>query len=249
MIRTSLGRGRYIPGDDPITGEWDMIYGTLRAWDGSQPNGIVFCHGAGDTALTVAADPVQHEHCTLLARRSTVIAADLGLQTWGNDTGITRIGQAVAHLRATYGVVGPVGLVGGSMGNANAMAYALAHPDEVAFIAGIIPLIDIADVMGRGAAAEVNAAYGGAYNDVTDGPTHSPIHFATALPADLPIRLWSSPTDALTPYATAVAFQAARPQTVLSVLPDTGHSDASFAAATPEVVGWARDRFYGMPTA
>lgn len=242
MIRTAFYQGVYAPSQPT---EYHAIFGTVKSWSGAQPNGIVYCHGSGDTASTAYEDVTQFGLCHKLGRFSTVIMADLGLQTWGNDTAIARIGDAVAHLR-TLGVTGPVGLVAGSMGNANAMAYALAHPDEVGFIAGIIPLTDILDVMGRGASAEVNAAYGGAYSNVTHGPTHNPILLADDLPVDLPIRLWSSPTDLLTPYATAQAFEAARPQTELTDLGNTGHSDASVLEATPSVVSWCRRQFWSI---
>lgn len=238
MTRTSSGLARYT-----AASEYDTVFGTVRTWSGKQPNGIVFCHGSGDSARISYDDPVQFDLCSRLAQNATVILADLGLQTWGNDTAITRIGEAIAYLRTSYGVQGKVALVGASMGNANQMAYARANPSQVRAIAGIIPLTDLTDVMTRGAAAEVNAAYGGTYSDVTNGPTHNPIRYASTLPTTMPIRLWSSPTDALVPYQTALDFQTARPQTVLSTLPNYGHSDASVDAAISTVVPFIQAQF------
>lgn len=245
MIRTLMEQGAYIPGDDPETGEHSCIFGTLQSFDGTQLNGVVYCHGSGDTARSVLSKNAQFQLAYRNGRHATVLVPDLGFQTWGNDTGIARVGQADDYEHDTLGVEGKIVLVAISMGFSNAAAYALANPDNVLGIAGIIPLTDITDVMARGAAAEVNAAYGG-YDDATDGPTHNPVRFAADLPADMPIRLWSSPADVLTPYSTAEAFVDERPQTKLTTLGMYGHSEASIAEATPAVVKWIRDRFYGL---
>lgn len=237
MIRTSFGYGRY------AEDEYDVVFGTVKSWEKSQPNGVVYCHGSGDTALIAYNDPAQYPIGFSLGRFSTVVMADLGYQTWGNDTGIERVGQAVSYLRDEWGVDGPVALVAGSMGFSNAAAYTLANPDEVLAIAGMIPLTDIADIMLRGAEESVNDAYPPAYDDETDGPTHSPIHFADQLPAGLPIHFWTASNDPIVVPATSDAFIAARPQTVRTDVGPLGHSDASVVAATPGVVEFVRSVF------
>lgn len=233
MTRTSSGQSRY------VAAEWDAIYGTNPTFAGTQTNGIIYCHGSGETAATVYADTTaQRLIIDQLANNATVIAADLGGQTFGNDTAITRIGQAITYLRSTWAQSGPVVLVAGSMGVLGALSYTLAHPTEVQAVAGIIPGLDLADLMLRGAAADINAAYGGAYNDATHGPTHSPVQFADELPADLPIRLWTSNNDAIAVPATADTFVTARPQTVRTDLGALGHTSAAVIASAAGVVEW-----------
>lgn len=236
MIRTVSGKDQY------VAGERHIIFGTERSFVGDQPEGVVFSHGSGDNTLICYQEDIQYDLFAGLARHATVMVADLAFQNWANNTGILRVSQAIDYEEFWYGITVPVTLVGISMGTATALATALAHPTKVKAVAGIIPLTDIADVMTRGAAAEVDAAYGGAYNDVTDGPTHSPVHFAGALNADMPIHLWTAPNDLIVPPATADAFVAARPQTGRTVLPvlPVGHSDASVAAAVPDVIAWVQ---------
>lgn len=233
MTRTSYGQSRY------VAAEFDGVYGEPASFCNAQPNGIIYCHGSGGTAATVYADTnVQRPLINQIAADATVSAADLGGQTFGNNTAITRIGQAVTYLRSTWGQSGPVVLVAGSMGVLGAMSYTLANPTEVAAIAGVIPGLDLADLMLRGAAADINAAYPPGYNDGTDGPTHSPVQFAGSLPAGLPIKLWTSSNDTICVPATADAFVAARPQTERENLGALGHTDAAIVAATASMVAF-----------
>lgn len=236
MTRSTLRYGLY------QAAETDVVFGNRAAFAGAEPRGVVFCHGSGENASTTVQQTETRLLCSRLSDKAVVHAGDLGFQTWGNDTAIARIGAAVAHLRASWGVVGPVALVAGSMGFSGACAYARANPSEVRGIAGVIPLTDIVDIMSRGATAEVNAAYGGAYNDTTHGPTHNPIRFAASLA--MPIHLWTAPADPLTVPATATAFVAARPQTQRTILsPGQAHTLASVAEATPALVDWVHDLF------
>lgn len=240
MIRSSFALGRY------AAAEYDAVFGTARSFVGDQPSGVVFCHGSGENAASTIDANVPRALCSGIARHATVHAGDLGGQTWGNDTGIARVVSAGASVHTLWGAIGPVGLVAASMGFATACAYALANPDEVAWIAGVIPLTDIQDIMGRGAAAEVDAAYGGAYSNITDGPTHNPVLLAPGLPADLPVHIWTAPDDPLCVPATADAFIAARPQTGRTILsPGQAHTMAAVAEATPAMVEWAKQFTFG----
>lgn len=237
MICSSYAIDRYTPGT-----EVDIILGTIKTDVGQQPNGVVYCHGSGATAIDTLNKSEQRTILYGAARHATVVSADYGGETFANDVAITRIGEAIALLRANYGQSGPVILVGASMGAGNALAYAYHHPENVKAVAGIIPMTDIADVMTRMSliATRVNAAYGGTYNDVTDGPNHSAIHFATGLPANLPIHLWSAPQDVLVPPSVTAAFVAVRPQTGLTTLPPGGHTDASIGNAADAVTQFVR---------
>ena len=234
MIRSSYGKGRY------VANEVDVVMGTVDTFSHVQTDGIVYCHGSGDTATISFEEDNQRNLMFGLARFSTVMAADLGFQTWANDTAITRIGQSITYLESNYGVISPVVLVAGSMGAANALAYTRANPTKVKALALIIPLTDITDIYGRGAGSEIDVAYGGTYSDVTHGPTHNPIRFATSLPSNLPIHLWTSDNDPICVPATADAFVEARPQTERTRLGNYGHSDAAVERASSNVIDWVK---------
>lgn len=150
---------------------------------------ILFFHGFGGKASDVfagtnnAAVPAILRH---LARCGwPVLAADAGGDTWGNATGITRVGEAKTYLQGTLGAKsGPVVLMGYSHGGLLAMAYARANPANVKALVPINPAINLLDAVTNnrdGAAASINAAAGGTYSDVTNGPTMSPYVFASQL--------------------------------------------------------------------
>lgn len=237
MIRSTFGDNRYVAGED------DAVLGTAQSWAGTRQAGVIYCHGANNNTETVIAEAEKRQVLYGLARYATVHVGDLGGDTFGNDTGITRVGQAIAYLRAEWGQSGPVALVGSSMGAIVALAYTLAHPDEVLAVAGIIPGLDIADLYtrGMGIPEDIDAAYPPAYDDETDGPTHSPVRFAADLPADLPIALWTASNDALAVPATADEFVSLRPQTERTDLGALGHTDAAIGAAAEGVALFIRD--------
>lgn len=224
-IRTSIGQDRYGP-----AAEWDAVF--TPANPGKPP--LIWCHGNYGTAQ--ADYSAYSTELRLLAQRYTVIAADLGFNTFGNDTGVTRVGQAVAYLAASWASSGPVVLVGASMGAAVALNYAVRFPANVAACALIIPALSLLVDPSHPAADEIDAAYPPAYNDATNGPTHSPIQFAGNLPTDMPIHLWTSSDDPTVPPATADAFVAARPQTGRTVFGAYGHGGINVAA--PLVASW-----------
>ena len=234
MTRTSLAFSRY------QANEYDYIAAPLRGWLQKEPKLTLYLHGSGSNAQEVAGGAYERDLVLSLATDHVVHAGDYGYETWGNDTAIARIHSAITYMRANWGVSGPVVLICASMGAANAFAYTLAHPENVKAVAAVVPLVDLADIYQRGAAAQLNAAYGGSYNDAVDGPTHSPIQFAAELPADLPVHLWSVPNDPLTPAETAQAFVTARPQTQFSMLPDVPHGAIAVDAAKNDVLQFIR---------
>lgn len=210
---------------------------TADGWLGAKPP-LIYCHGSGHDAVTILSGSGQRPLLDALAQHYSVIAADLGLQAWGNDTHVTRIAEAVNYLATTWGIHGRVTLVAGSMGNLGALGYARAHPENVRAVAGIIPALDLADLMLRGAASDINAAYPPSYNDATMGPTHSPVQYADELDPDLNIHLWTASNDTICVPATAAAFVAARPQTIRTDLGALGHTEAAVSAAQASVLDW-----------
>lgn len=232
MIRGSQGFGRYVAGEE------DFVFGTVRSWLGEQPLGIIFCRGSNTPAANGARDcgPMMNA----LGRIATMHTGDLGGNTFGNSLLITRVNQAIDYLHDQWGQEGPVVMVGASMGFCSAANYALLYPENVIALAGIIPLTDIQDAYTRNAASrpDIDAAYPPTYDDAVDGPAHSPVRFALDLPEDLPIHLWSSTNDPLTPASTAQAFVDVRPQTGLTSLGALGHTPAAINAAAPMVQTW-----------
>lgn len=232
-MRTTFGTSRYHTGED------DVVFGTAASWSGEQPAGVIFCHGANESAVISYADDAQNSIQRGIAEHATVHLGDLGgTNTWGNDTAIDRTDSAKAYLEADWAQVGPVPLIGISMGVLTAMAYALANPTKVLCIAAVIPALDLNDLkVNRGLAAAIDPAYGGTYDNATDGPTHSPVMFADDLP-DIPIRLWTASNDPVCVSSTADAFVAARPATERVDLGALGHSDAAVAAAVDGVIAF-----------
>ena len=175
-----------------------------------------------------------------LAQDYAVISCDLGLQAFGNDTHVARIADAITYLEANWGTSGCVVLVGGSMGALGALGYARLHPEKVRAVAAIIPGLDLADLMLRGAAADINTAFGGTYNDSTHGPTHSPVKYAASMDATVPVHLFTASDDTIAVPATATAFVTARPQTMRTDLGALGHSEAAVTASIPKVAAWLK---------
>ncbi len=221
---SSAGEARY------VAAEWDVVMQTTSRL--RRPP-LVWCHGNNGTAL---ADHLGYGSAMrILAQRYTVIAADLGFNTWGNDLGITRVGQALDYLVTAWGVGGRAVLVGASMGNAVAMNYAVRFPERIKAVAGVIPVVDLNAPPENPAKASLDAAYPPAYSDAQYGD-HNPLLFADELPADMPIGLWTSSNDPLAYPSTATAFVAARPQTLRVDIGALGHSGVNVAA--PSVADW-----------
>ena len=219
------------------TSENSFVIGSQKAWRGERKP-LVYCHGSGGTATTAVTNPAEINLLKALAQDYLVIAADLALQAWGNDNHLARIGDAVSHL-ANFNADGPVTLVAGSMGNLGAFGYLKANPTGVRAIAGIIPCVDLDSVYPM-ATADINAAYGGAYNTNTHGPVRSPVRYATELNADVPVHLFTASNDTLTLPSTATAFVAARPQTERTNLGALGHTNEAVTASITPTVNWLK---------
>lgn len=219
--------------------EYQYVVGSTKAWTGRRPP-LIYCHGSGETAQTAsaasAAKAGQWAILTALAQHYFVIAADLGLQAWGNDAHVARIDEARLYLES-LGASGPVTLVGGSMGNLGAMGYLRQYPTRVRKLAGVIPCVDLAAVYPL-ASADIDAAYGGAYNDAVHGPTHSPVQYAATLAPTTPIHLFTSSNDPVCYPSTADAFVAARPATERTDLGALGHGETAAGAAAAPMLDW-----------
>lgn len=225
-----------------------VFLGAMPTWNGTQKNGVIFCHGSGGTAFQTLDEANHRKSMYGLGQFSTVQSADWGLQAWGNDTAISLIDAGIDEFKNNWGVEGKVGLVGVSMGGCNVLNYAVRNPDKVACVAGILALTDLGKIYDdnvSGVAGEINTAYGGSF-DASDRAMHSPISFVNEIPEDMPIKLWTAPDDTIVVPSTHTAFIAARPQTEQKVLGSGyGHSAWNVGIAADEVTEWVRRKMVG----
>lgn len=197
--------------------------------------GIIYCHGSGSSEAQPL-DQVNFPTLTALLRNIgenyPIVSSLLGGNAWANDTALTRIGQVRTYLQGPLGAkAGKVILIGGSMGGATAYAWARANPTLVSCLVQLQPVSDIQDIVAnnrQGLAAQVNAAYGGAYSNATHGPTHNPESFKAQL-AGLRAQVWYSTEDTTVIPATVTSVTTAIGATAdPRPIPGT-HSDAGIA--------------------
>lgn len=241
VVRTSYGRGRYHGGDD-VTGEQDVIWGTIDTFNHTRTDGLVFCHGSSSDALSQSfGDAYVRAFNAELAKRYSVVVPDLGgPHTYGNDASMSATDDAVNYLN-TLGAVDPVTMVAVSMGGATALNYAKRHPARVKALALLLPATDIEYLYTHAFVpipSYIDEGYAGGWSQATYGAAHNPITFVNDLPANLPIHIWYAPDDTLVPPSMPLAFQAARPQTGLTELPNGGHTSQSQYNALPGVLDW-----------
>jgi dienelactone hydrolase len=205
MIST-FAAGRY---SATGSGESDALCFPRKARAAGVKRGVLFCHGAEDTAIKVI-DPA-NVYRALVAKlvdqaQTPLEAADLGAvqgtsDVWGNSTGMGRMDDSWAWLKNANGGGAKTDkaiLVGGSMGGLMAVNWASRNPTLVAAIVLVIPALDLQDIYvndrGPGLQAEIQAAYGGA----PDYATRSPMNLAASL-TGIPTKIWYSTNDPVTP--------------------------------------------------
>lgn len=187
---TSYGVGRLHAAEADLS----MVGRQFRA--GSVP-GIVLAHGSGQSTASWLNFPF----IPAIGERWPIATGDMGgAQTWGNNTAISRVGEAKTWLEAGVGAVaGPVVLMGASMGALAVLNWARQHPSLVSAVVVFIPVLDLQDVWANnynGATALINAAYGGAYVDATERAVHNPLYQSTVGDhRDYPIQIWFSDND------------------------------------------------------
>lgn len=215
------------------SGEDHFFTGRAAAWEGGvRPKVILYLHGGGETVVGVASAST-HQALFFAAGRASFVACGEwgGTYAFGNPASVESVVSGLAAIRAQRHVdPGPVGILAGSMGWALGCAFAKAYPNEVAAMAGIIPLCDLQDVETNnrsGQAANLDLAYGGEYDNAVHGPDYNPVLIAPTLDPSLPQAIWSSSNDSVTPPSTVQAYLAARPQTEHYNLGAVGHGPDS----------------------
>jgi pimeloyl-ACP methyl ester carboxylesterase len=166
---------------------------------------VVFGHGFGGKAGDICPGVGNFAVPTVLAWLAQcgwpVFFPDLGGDQWGNTTGQSRFADCVSYAVSAWGAKsGGVIAAGYSQGGLNALAYTRANPSTVKALFAFNPACNLQDGVTNnrdGAAASINAAFtGGAYSEVRDGPTSSPVDFASQL-AGIPTLICHATDDTL----------------------------------------------------
>lgn len=234
-MRTSAGLSRATSGDN------DIFLGPVGAWSPGGLPGVLFCHGANQTCYVSRATTTtgQFALTNALGEAFSLAITDTGgTAAWGNNTSIAAVGQVKTWLQGTWGAkAGKVALVGVSMGAVTALNYARANPTLVSCVVVCIPVIDLNDIVvnNRGSlAASVNTAYGGTYNDGTDGPTHSPAQYAASF--TVPTLGYYSSDDTTAIASAVTTFDTACAAATFNSVGALGHSEAAVAAAPTSAI-------------
>lgn len=218
--------------------------------------GIIALHGAGGDytapwqrpfrrgyydwvrALALAGFPVLSIDA---GRPDVATGTTSGPQAWLNDNAQAAVSDAVTYLQSTVGASeGKVGLIGPSMGGGTALAWAGNNPTLAAFVIANSPVADLEDMASNdrgGVAANLNAAYGGTYDEGTHGATHNPLTIATAGGLDdVPVLLNYGTADTITVPATVEALATAIGSNATAYSHDTAHDEPTARALAPSVV-------------
>jgi pimeloyl-ACP methyl ester carboxylesterase len=212
----------------------------LAGWAGGV-RGVIYCHGANGSATTCRdySNIGELHLVNAIAEVFPVLSIDAGGATpWGNGTAVARVDDAIDYGQGTLGwESGTVLLVAASMGAVTALNYTMAHPTKVAAVVGIIPVVDVNDVVTNnraGLAAGVNTAYGGTYSEVTDGPTSNPANYAASM--TVPTHLFYSSDDTTAIPSAVTDYAAAAANVTATSLGALGHTQAAIDAAPREQI-------------
>lgn len=214
-------------------GEYDQVFIPDSPHRGGF--GVVLCHGSGNPRAWVdpVAQPASVRLAGELARAGIAcIAGDFGGQTWGNDTILSRIDAAWAVLKTRVTSIrsDKLGLVGGSMGAAGAARYCQLHPERVAAMIGLIPLLDLTAFYAANPGAVANEV-AGAWGVVAPAalPAGANIAANAALAKSVPLLAGYSTVDTTVLPAWVLAYVAAVGGTAMITDTTVGHSDQAIA--------------------
>jgi pimeloyl-ACP methyl ester carboxylesterase len=129
------------------TGEYDWSMLPPRYAKNGTSRGVIYCHGATQTATGLGSGPTLNEVALLrtIAQYFPVVASDVGGPlTWGNSAAMTAISAAKTYLESSLGArTDGVLLVGHSMGGGNAYDWYQQHPTLVKAMVGVSPVSDL----------------------------------------------------------------------------------------------------------
>lgn len=233
-MRSSYGLGR------SVDSQLDAFAAPLKAYQqpGTVP-GVIMCHGS----LHTAADVINPQYVgefgiyERLRRQYCVGVGDFSgttgnLVSVGNDASLADVETMRLWMQTTMGAKpGKIALTGASMGIVTALNYALAHPDNVSCIVGVIPAVGMLSDPAANLVNARNVAYGGTYDEATMGPTHNPLTYAPDFP-DIPVHLWYSTADTQALPQYVEQFASTCPSATATIVSTTlDHTQAAIAAA------------------
>jgi pimeloyl-ACP methyl ester carboxylesterase len=149
---------------------------------------------------------------------------------WGNDT-VTAAGGRMKiqwdYLKAQLGAkTDKMVIYGGSMGGLNSLNFLRANPTLVAAVALVIPALALGNMydnqtlesVGIASRASIEAAYGGAAGFAAARDAHDPyVHRADYAALGVPIKIWYSTSDPVTPPSFITDFASAAGATTVSM--------------------------------
>lgn len=190
---------------------------------------MVFLTGHGSTA-TQALNGQINKICTAIANRDIIVAAvdGGGTATFGNDTAIARISDAVTWMRG-LGVVGKILASGYSMGGSDAMNWGARNLNDYAGFLGFSPAVDLDYGFANNFTAELNAAYGG--NFAANHAGHDPLDDLVEELSTEPWHAYYATDDTVLPPASTEAIATAVGGTLIGL---TGGHVNFFLGVNPE---------------
>lgn len=194
-----------------LTGERVTI-ALPRDWKraGAKP-AVIVCPGTSEDAGFPFQPAIAQPLITALTDAGFPVGCVTPINRWGNDNArnwFTRV-RTLMQSPAYGAKAGKVGLVGLSQGGLNVLSWAGANPTLVGAVTTYLAPCDLsvaAAAAGYGAA--VNAAYGGTYNDSSQGAAYNPQRMAEAGKyAGIPIELVYASNDAVVPLPQMQTFK------------------------------------------
>lgn len=211
-LRVSFGTGRYLSAT-----ENDYVLTTAQG--GPTKPALIVCHPHGASAHSMVQTPEYVRLYRDLAEKYVVSVSDLGGgDAWGNVDTYNAIAYIRLQLIRDFGAYdGKIAVLGISMGGLASLNALKADPTYFAISANIVPAINMSNLQTYSGGifnAEIDAAYGGNYQDSNQGPTKSPYIYRNnfaAQAAATKCALWYSETDEVVRAQDAVAFLDANP--------------------------------------
>lgn len=199
---------------------------------------LIWHHGAdgetmaiepGNSARTNAINVVHR----LVDAGYSVLSCDFGgANTWGNDTAMSRITDAVTFAGTRGLRTDKIALWGESMGHMNVYNWAHRNGSKVAAVMGTIGVCDAQDAYDNaGQAVVMDAAYAG--NWAGNAATRDPKQITNVV-SGLHWRIYYASDDSVVPAAAAVSLASALGKSNQAVNMGTGdHSDTPLGAIDP----------------
>lgn len=211
-MRKNRGEDRY--GGPPMPTQIDVVCSSIGV--PSPKRALIICHPRAATADAMFSDPLWTRLYQDLSEKYVVSVSDLGGPlTWGNNLTSSAISGIKSMLETDWGTSGKIGLLGISMGGLAALNYAKSSPGSVAFVCGMVPALNLADlqtVSGGIYETEIDNAYGGNYEEGSEGPIYSPYVYRASYPAStVRTAFWYTEADDITRPQWVTAMQAAQP--------------------------------------